>query len=203
VRVDEAHARRSSYILGAMARDEQWFRQLLDADGVLRDGASLGLEERACFRVFSQDSAPRIRSVRWADFAKRFCDTRIGITTDKRYGVRDIVMDAARVVIARDALRETLLVLARSATDQDVSDAEAGERAAGTYGLAALAKRCKTVFVVENQGGATSQQAALLLSAILAGTELGPIVYPNASDLVGFKTAWSRFQATANDAPYR
>ena len=88
-----------------MTRDERWFRELCDADGVLREGAELGLDEDACFRVFSQDSAPKIRSAKWSAFAARFTDTRLGITTDKRYGVRDIVRDAARVVLARDTLR--------------------------------------------------------------------------------------------------
>ncbi len=193
-----------------MARDEQWFRDLLDADGVLLPEANLGLDDTASFRVFSQDSATRIRSAKWGEFAKRFCDTRLGITTDKRYGVRDIVRDAARVVLAREGLSATLLVAVRAATDSDVAAAEAGERAAGTYGLAALAKRCKTLFVVEAHGGAAPSlagevdRAALLLSAILAGTELGPIVYPGAADVVGFKSAWTRFSATApGDAPYR
>ena len=193
-----------------MARDEQWFRDLLDADGVLLPETNLGLDEGACFRVFSQDSAPRIRSSRWSDFAKRFCDTRLGITTDKRYGARDIVRDAARVVLATDTavagggVHATLLVAVRTATDSDVAAAEAGERAAGTYGLAALAKRCKTIFIVEaTTPERGTDRAALLLSAILAGTELGPVVYPGATDLVGFKSAWTRFSQAAGDAPYR
>ncbi len=193
-----------------MARDEQWFRDLLDPDGVLLPEANLGLDDAASFRVFSQDSGTKIRSAKWGEFARRFTDTRLGITTDKRYGARDIVRDAARVVLAREGMNTTLLVLVRPATDSDVAAAEAGERAAGTYGLAALAKRCKTIFVVEAHGGGVTapgggpDRAALLLSAILAGTELGPIVYPGAADLVGFKTAWTRFSATApGDAPYR
>lgn len=191
-----------------MPRDELWFRELLDADGVLLPDAKLGLDVESSFRVFSQDSAPKIRSSMWGTFAKRFCDTRLGITTDKHYGVRDIARDAARVVLAREGLRATLLVLVRHASDADVVAAEAAERAAGTYGLALLAKRCKSLFIIETHGGATatdggSDRAALLLSAILAGTELGPVVYPGATDLVGFKTAWSRFQATGAVAPYR
>jgi len=187
-----------------MARDEQWFRSLLDEDGVLSDAADLGMNERQCFRVFSQDAAPKIRSGKWAEFAQRFTDTRLGITTDKRYGMRDIVRDAARVVLSRDTLRATRLVMVRAATDADVSHAEAGERASGTYGMAALAKRCKTVFVVVTQAADDSRDdAALLLCAILAGTELGPIVAPDASDIIGFKTAWTRFSESKKDAPYR
>jgi hypothetical protein len=184
-----------------MARDEQWFRGLLDADGILELGAALELREDGCFRVFSQDAAPHVRSAKWAAFALRFCEARLGITADKRYGAREVQRDAARVVLSREGLRETLLVLARAATAEDVSDAETAESRAGTYGLAALARRCPTVFVVEPSDAGV--HGALLLSAILAGTELGPIVYPEARDLVGFKSAWARFQEGVTAAPYR
>jgi hypothetical protein len=191
-----------------MARDEQWFRDLLDTDGVLREEANLGLEEDASFRVFSQEAAPRVRSARWGEFAARFTDTRLGITTDKHYGAREVFRDAARVVLAHDMLRETRLVLVRPVTDADLRAADQGELLARTYGLATLARRCKTIVVVETQaatvgGDQSVDRAALLLSAILAGTELGPIVYPGASDIVGFKTAWMRFQKLAESAPYR
>ena len=184
-----------------MPSDEQWFRGLLDADGVVREGEDIGLAEEACFRVFSQDATPKIRSAKWADFARRFCDTEIGITTDKRYGLRVVERDAARVVIAREGLRQTRVVLARSTTARDQVDAERAELSAKTNGLAGLARRCKTIFVVETEG--ENDSAALLLSAILAGTELGPVVYPGARDIVGFKTGWSRFQAAPTELPYR
>jgi hypothetical protein len=182
--------------------DEQTFRSLLDADGILRDDARTGLDERLCFRVFSQERWPKVRSQKWSQFAERFCDAKLGITHDKHYGARIVTRDACRIVIAADDVRGTRLVVGREATEADGAAAEVAELRVKYTGLSTLARRCKTLWVVECDGaGEGADRAALVIAAVLAGTELGPILYPEDSELVGFKTASSRFRREA--APYR
>jgi hypothetical protein len=179
--------------------DEQTFRSQLDDDGILRGDARLGLDESLAFRVFSQEPWPKVRSQKWSQFAERFCDAKLGITHDKRYGQRVVTRDACRVVIATDHVRGTRLVLGREATEADAVAAEAAELRVKYTGLSGLARRCKTMWLVECEG--KDDGVALLIAAVLAGTELGPILYPEAAELVGFKTASERFRRET--APYR
>jgi hypothetical protein len=179
--------------------DEQTFRALLDDDGILRSEARVTIDEALAFRVFSQEPWPKVRSQKWSQFAERFCEAKLGITHDKHYGQRVVNRDACRVVVATDHLRGTRLVLGRDATEPDAVQAEAAELRVKYTGLSGLARRCKTIWVVECEG--KDDGVALLIAAVLAGTELGPILYPEAAELVGFKTASERFRRES--APYR
>jgi hypothetical protein len=179
--------------------DEQAFRQLLDDDGILKSDARLAVDEKLAFRVFSQEPWPKVRSQKWSQFAERFCDAKLGITHDKHYGQRVVTRDACRIVVATDHVRGTRLVLGRDATEADAVQAEAAELRVKYTGLSGLAQRCKTMWVVESES--KDDRIALLIAAVLAGTGLGPILYPEAAELVGFKTASERFRRET--APYR
>jgi hypothetical protein len=62
----------------------------------------------------------------------------------------------------------------------------------------ALAKRCPRVLLIESEG--TDDRVALLLAALIASVELGPIVTPKA-EIFGVRTA--RMKLEALTSPYR
>ncbi|HEY8086401.1 MAG TPA: hypothetical protein VIF09_01105 [Polyangiaceae bacterium] len=85
------------------------------------------------------------------------------------------------------------LVTTRAPTAADFALADEGEVRAGGGGLALLARRCKTVFVVERQE--EDDVPSLTLATVLASAHLGPIVDPRGPDLFGVKTARGKLEA--------
>ena len=63
---------------------------------------------------------------------------------------------------------------------------------AGYTGLALLARRCKTIWLVVREG--PSDRLALHLAAILASLLLGPILDASAGELFGIKTARAKLE---------
>jgi hypothetical protein len=81
----------------------------------------------------------------------------------------------------------------RDATAEDYALADEGERRAGGGGLAGLARRCPSVWLVERTS--RDDRLALGLAMILASVHLGPIVDPDGPDLFGVKTARGKLDA--------
>ena len=77
--------------------------------------------------------------------------------------------------------------------------AEAAERAIGTCGLALLAKRCKTIWLIATESD--DDRVALLLAAILASAFLGPILSPGGQEIIGVRSARLKLEGRAS--PYR
>jgi hypothetical protein len=174
-------------------------RPLLDAHGLLKPGALEPPDPREAFVVFAQREDARFEPDAWARHAERFFRTKLGVTADKRYDVAGPPLtDAAGVVLApaepfRDAGGPAMrLVFARPAEAADHDAAESADTKRGYTGLAALARRCKYVYLVreELEAGAPpdADRPALLVAAILASVVLGPILTPTA-ELYGVKTA--------------
>jgi hypothetical protein len=149
------------------------------------------------FVVFAQSRDARIDIGAWSAHAERFFKTRLGLTADKRYDPGHAPRtDDARFVVAPDGetpgIREAA---ARPCEARDVAlAADADERAGpGGTGLALVARRCQTVWVVSRV--VDPDPLALRLAAILASVLLGPILDAQVPELFGVKTARAKLQA--------
>lgn len=182
-----------------MSRADEELAAMLDERGVLRPGASLDPPEPA-YLVFAQRSDARCEIDAWRRNGERFFGTTVGLTVDKRYGGIYPDVDAARVVVAPgENVGGVRLCYARPATGADQDAAARADARAGYTGLADLARRCKTVWLVERQGEA--DRTALLLAAVVASVLLGPILDVGAAELFGVRTA--RVKLEGGSAPYR
>lgn len=175
------------------ALGEERFRALLDEHGLLRADALAAPARRSCFTVFAQreDAALDVAALR--THAERFFDAKLGLTVEKRYGEPPPPsVDAARIVVATadPTTSGTRLCYARPTDPDDLAAAEAAEAAQATYGMAALARRCRTVWLVERVPEHDGDdRVALLVAAVLASALLGPILAPRGDELFGVRTA--------------
>jgi len=173
---------------------EEAFRALLDGRGVLRPDALEAPERGASYAVFAQRTDARLDIAAIKQQGSRFFDARLGLTVDKEYGDAAPAVDAARVVVASadGVITGTRLVYGRPVEQADLEVADAAERLQGTSGLALLARRCKTVWLVVPNDGA--DRPALLIATVLASVVLGPIVEPGAGAIFGVRTAREKLE---------
>jgi hypothetical protein len=141
------------------------------------------------YLVFAQRPDARVDIDAWCAHAERFFATRIGLAEDRRYaeGAPPPLGDRARFVVAPEGGREDAGIreaTARPATDDDRVRAL---RADTGGGLALLARRCPTVWLVARES--PEDRLALRLAAILSSVLLGPVLDPVRGDLIGAKTA--------------
>lgn len=157
---------------------EETFRALLDERGIVRPDALVLPDLRLCYGVFSQDRDARFDLIRLQGHADRFFGAKVGLTVDKRYGRDPLPADAARVVVlAGDrGASGTRLMVGRPTSPEDLLRASEAEQRQGTSGLAQLAHRCPTIWLVVPE--TPEDRAALTLAAILASVMLGPILEP-------------------------
>lgn len=151
----------------------------------------------AAYMVFAQRPDARVEIEAWSAHAERFFATRLGLTAEKRYAPGEVPRtDAARFVIAPEGeapgIREAT---ARPCDASDLARATmADERVGpGGTGLALLARRCPTVWIVER--AVDRDPLALRLAAILASIFLGPILDTRLPELFGVKTARAKLEA--------
>jgi hypothetical protein len=157
----------------------------------------------AAYMVFAQRPDARVEIEAWSAHAERFFATRLGLTAEKRYATGEVPRtDAARFVIAPDGhapgIREAS---ARPCVENDVALATAADERVGPggTGLALLARRCPTVWLVER--ALDPDPLALRLAAILASIFLGPILDPRIPELFGVKTARAKLEALDGTRP--
>lgn len=162
--------------------DESLLRGALDEFGILRSGV-LSAPSPA-YLVFAQRHDAFIDLAAWQNHARRFFDTQLGLTVDKHYTAPLPRIDATHIVVAHTNENGTRFAFARPANAEDTARAEAAETAPA--GLADLARRCKTVWLVESTS--EGDRIALRIAAILASVLLGPIVTPDLQ-IFGVKTA--------------
>jgi len=168
---------------------------MLDERGILRAGAIEAPARTAAFTVFAQRTDARVEAEAWERHATQFFDARVGLVVAKTYGdVAPPLVDAARVVVApAESPPGTRFCFARPREDDDLEAAERADIAAGSPGLALLAKRCSYVWLVACEGD--DDRLALLLAAILASVVLGPVLAPDQSSLFGVRTARAKLDA--------
>jgi hypothetical protein len=180
---------------------EERFRTLLDAHGILRPGALSTPDGRSSYTVYAQRTNATLDITALKTHASRFFGARLGLTTPKEYGQAPPLTDAANVVLASDdgQTSGTRLCFGRPADDSDRAAAETAENAQNTYGMALLAARCPTVWLVSHD--TENDRVALTIAAIFASVFLGPILAPSGSELFGVRTA--RMKLENSSGPYR
>ena len=181
-----------------MSLREEAFRALLDARGLLREGAEIDFPPSTTLTAFSQSKGITLPLGRFVAAAERFFDCKLGLSVDKRYEGALPDVDAARLVVSSPSAQGSRLVLVRASTPADLQRAEQAEISQNVTGMFALAKRCPRVLLIESEG--TDDRVALLLAALIASVELGPIVTPKA-EIFGVRTA--RMKLEALTSPYR
>jgi hypothetical protein len=154
------------------------------------------IQRETALVVFAQRRDARIDIDAWCAHAERFFRTRIGLAEDPSCPPDSPAPRAttARIVVAPDAETPGIRsVLARPREAHDLSTAAEVDARAGTTGLALLARRCDTVWLVSRDGD--SDALALRLAAIFASIFLGPILDAEAPELFGVKTARAKLEA--------
>lgn len=146
------------------------------------------VERDAAYLVFAQRTSAQADVDAWSAHAARFFGTKIGLAETPRIDAAGVEL---RLVVSPDGGAPGVRsAFGRRREAQDLAAAEAAERRAGGGGLALLARRCETVWLVVREGD--PDPTALLLAAILAGALLGPILDVRSLDLFGVKTARAR-----------
>jgi len=184
-----------------MVLGEERFRELLDERGILRPGTLAAPDRSACYTVFVQRAHAVLDVAGLKTHASRFFQAKLGLTVDKKYGLDLPATDAARVVLATDdgSATGTRLCFARRARETDHAAADAAERTQGTSGMALLAQRCPTVWLVVRE--TEEDRVALSIAAIFASSMLGPILSADGDELFGVRTARLKLEGRAR--PYR
>lgn len=171
------------------ALGEEGFRALLDGRGILRPGQLTPPGRHTAFTVFAQREDARLDIAALKSHATKFFGIKLGLTVDKKYDDAPPKTDAARIVIAGadGASSGTRLCFARRTIADDLDAADAAENRQGTYGMALLARRCPTLWLVVRESD--DDPVALTLAAILASALLGPILSPDGDELFGVRSA--------------
>jgi hypothetical protein len=137
--------------------------------------------------VFAQAAGAAVDIDAWCAHSARFFATRIGLGNEPH-----------AFVIAPDGGPPGIrTVTPRPCVEVDWLAADAAEPHAGA-GLAALARRCKAVWLVSRESA--TDPLALRLAAILASVLLGPILDPATGEIFGVKTARAKLEAQARRA---
>lgn len=87
----------------------------------------------------------------------------------------------------------SFVVRARPVSAHDLADAETAEQLGHAAGMAALARRCPTLWDVEPRGS-DDARARLNLCAILASVALGPVLPDDGATLYGVRGAMERVE---------
>ncbi len=175
--------------------DEARFRESLDERGLLRPSAALALSpplRQGSYAVFAQRSAPVLDMRALGSNAASFFGAKLGLTVDKHYDASSPSIDAARVVVWTPNRRAngTRLCVGRRACPEDLQAVANAETLQGTFGMAQLARRCESVWLIACESSDPEDDpVALLLSAIFASVMLGPILAPASNKAFGVRTA--------------
>jgi hypothetical protein len=138
--------------------------------------------------VFSSSPGADVDVAAWDAHAQRFFRTRLalaGSLDDAEPAILVTPLAATANAPVEPAAERRIAWRARRAEDLDLADA--GEARAGGGGLAGLARRCPTVWLVER--ASDDDRLALRLAMVLASVHLGPILDARGPELFGVKTA--------------
>ena len=169
---------------------------MANVDGCGTGGAET-VPRESVYVVFAQRADARIDIAAWSLHAERFFSTRLGLAEDKRYAAGEAAprRDEARFVVAPSGAAPGIRsACARPCEADDLALALRADELAGPggTGLALLARRCPTVWLISRI--LDPDPLALRLSAILASVLLGPILDARVPELFGVKTAREKIE---------
>lgn len=189
--IDESHRANQDTLSRAM--DEMAFRELIDANGFLKEGADTRAWLGSSFLVFSQKASASFALDEWRTQARSFFSSEIGFSVDKKGGRGGRAIDAAHVVLSCPSGNGARLVVASPLEQDHITLADAADTGGG---LSDLARRCKSVLHVEAMGD--TDGVALTLAALVASIFLGPILSVDRSELFGVRTARTKLETLAS-----
>jgi hypothetical protein len=137
------------------------------------------LDRRGSYIVFSQAGIAAVDVASWDAHARRFFRTTL-----------QPAGDGAVLVSPEGDPAGVRRICARQRDPEDLALADAAD--AARSGLALLARRCPTVWLVQRE--ADDDPLALRLATILASVLLGPILDARVPELLGAKSARARFE---------
>jgi len=137
--------------------------------------------------VFSLSADAHVDVRAWDAHAQRFFATRLELVGDA-----DAVEIRLAVTPPGGGAEGERCIAWRARREEDLAAADAAERRAGGGGLAGLARRCPTVWLVERAG--EDDPLALRLAAIMASVHLGPVLDARGPELFGVKTARAKLE---------
>ncbi len=143
--------------------------------------------------MFAQRAEARVDADAWDAQGSRFFATRVRVEEPG-----EIAAAARLLVVPEGASHGVRRVLGRQRAAEDLALAEKADARAGDTGLALLARRCQTVWLVERVGD--DDALALRLAAVLASAMLGPILDVHHDELFGVKTARAKLERGAAKA---
>jgi hypothetical protein len=166
--------------------NDEAVRALFDADGRYVGALLRHAHRFLCFAQIPTDrSAFDVAS--WDTCSTRWFKARLGIYIPQNASITSARPNTARIVIKlQNETSAARWCTAELATEETLALAERAETLGGLSGLAALAKRCATVFTLE--AADEKDPYAITLAATLATLYSGPVVPPNDTCIVGTKT---------------
>ena len=156
------------------------------------------------YRVFSQaspdDEAGEARLVQTA--RAHFAAALSVRTRHIRGDATPARREQLTVTLAQKTRTSDHTVTRRAATEDDWRAADEAEVRGRAGGMATLARRCRWLWEIEANDApagvpASDEQATLTLCAIVAATELGPVLPPNGDTLYGVRGARERAERLA------
>ncbi len=163
-----------------------------------RDALAVAPRSRACsalgvvVRIFAQ-GPPRLDLARFLGAARQHFSASLEV----RSADQELRSAVLHLESARHGYAGTYAVRVRAAEDADYIEADAAEARGRAAGMAALARRCASVWEVaaERAGDSNWDEPALVnLCAILASVALGPVLPEDGSTLLGVRSAMERVE---------
>src|SRR5262245_23204835 len=126
--------------------------------------------------VFCQHAEPFVDLVAILGNARRYFEASIEVRSQRTDAIGSLATSAELFLrSARYAHEGAFSVTARPRTHADLATARQAEERGRAGGMAMLAERCPTVWIVEPLSDAP-EAATLNLCAVLAATALGPVL---------------------------
>jgi hypothetical protein len=152
-------------------------------------------------RVFSQQPDLVAALPQLLAHARRFFAAEVDVLSASEPDRPDLTEAQVQVRLesARYPGHGTFRIEARRPSSADQAAAQAAELRGKAGGMAQLAARCATVWVVTPEGEVTGT-ATLQLSALLASVALGPVLPEDEGTLYGVRGAMERAEKAAESA---
>jgi hypothetical protein len=137
--------------------------------------------------VFSQISDLRVNAADLLGATRRYFDAELEVLSE----AQGPAPHALHLRLTTPSHTGEFIVRARPATREDLERARQAELNGRAAGMASLAERCPTIWLIEARAP-RSESALFNLCAILASVALGPVLPDDSSTLFGVRGALER-----------
>lgn len=153
-------------------------------------------EQRASTRVFSQRAAIQPDEHALIVQARHHFSTELTFSTRQFSGAGEAETGRLDVEVKLDGETEThrLEMIVRRTTERDWRDAERAEIAGRAGGMATLARRCTTIWEIDEPSSPLGTRALLVFCGALTLVELGPVMPASCNTLYGTRGTRERLE---------